>query len=188
MKLPSRRWSRGAVWITSGLTSGLPWSPTTWCCSPDSNELSRPARDKPAAIGKSGRPELLATRFFLSLLLQHESAGARTAIRLTPPCYTPEKLPFLEPNRSGGEVERDLLLRSSGVEWIRFRDALPSPTAPPAPVGVHSGDWHLPLSFLHIIKAVDPDISWIVHQGLREAAADAVFIATTGKADGNTRA
>ena len=25
----------GAVWITSGLTSGLPWSPTTWCCSPD---------------------------------------------------------------------------------------------------------------------------------------------------------
>src|SRR6516164_2879595 len=44
----------GAVWITSGLTSGLPWSPTTWCCSPDSNELSNPARDKPPAIGKSG--------------------------------------------------------------------------------------------------------------------------------------
>jgi hypothetical protein len=87
----------GAVWITSGLTSGLPWSPTTWCCSPDVNELSRPARDKPAAIGKSGRPELLATRFFvLSLLLQHESAGARTAIRLTPPCYTAEKTPFLD--------------------------------------------------------------------------------------------
>jgi hypothetical protein len=40
---------------------------------------------------------MLATRFFiLFLLLQHERVGARTAIRLTPPCYTAEKLPFLD--------------------------------------------------------------------------------------------
>jgi hypothetical protein len=30
------------------------------------------------------------------LLLQHESAGVRTAIRLTPPCYTAEKPSFLD--------------------------------------------------------------------------------------------
>src|SRR6516225_10496795 len=49
----SKRWSPGSsaptaaaaalgvVWSTSRLTSGLPWSPTTWCCSPGSNGLSR---------------------------------------------------------------------------------------------------------------------------------------------------
>src|SRR6516162_7919425 len=31
----------GAVSNTSRPTSGLPWSPTTWCCWPDSNGLSR---------------------------------------------------------------------------------------------------------------------------------------------------
>src|SRR5215469_15811823 len=101
----------GAVWITSGLTSGLPWSPTTWCCSPDSNELSRPASDKPAAIGKSGRPALLAPRFFiLSMLLQHERAGARTAIRLTPPCYIAEKPPFLDAHY--------LIIGLVGLGWV----------------------------------------------------------------------